>query len=328
MHKMKEEIVNYFKSLQDTICRGLEEAEDSVKFVEDNWTREGGGGGRTRVIQHGNVIEKGGVNFSEVFGPAPGFLSKKPSLFFASGVSLVIHPKSPMVPIIHMNVRYLNVSPQPFLPEERGDSHQADGERCWFGGGIDLTPMYVDEADAIYFHETLKATCDRFHPAFYPEFKQWADDYFFIKHRNETRGIGGIFFDDLASPLSPFSRSKWGGGGGIERSDMGMGQLFEFVMAVGNVFLPIYTHLIRKNKNKPFGEKEKKWQLLRRGRYAEFNLVYDRGTKFGLETNGRTESILMSLPPQANWVYNFMPDKNSEEEKTTFSLKKGVEWVK
>jgi coproporphyrinogen III oxidase len=299
---MKEEVVAYFKSLQDTICKGLEQADGSVKFAEDKWTREEGGGGRTRIIQNGNVIEKGGVNFSEVFGPAPEFLSKEPSTFFASGVSLVIHPKSPMVPIIHMNVRYLQLqTPNSTLPTSE-----------WFGGGIDLTPIYIDESDAIYFHQTLKATCDRFHPSFYSEFKKWADDYFFIKHRNETRGIGGIFFDHV----------------GKEEKELKipMGQFFEFVQAVGNVFLPIYTHLIRKNKDKAFGEKEKNWQLLRRGRYAEFNLVYDRGTKFGLETNGRAESILMSLPPQANWVYNFVPEKNSLEEKTLAMLKKGITW--
>lgn len=305
---MKAEIIEYFKSLQDTICKGLEQADGNAKFVEDKWTRDGGGGGRTRVIQNGNVIEKGGVNFSEVFGPAPKFLSKEPATFFASGVSLVIHPKSPMVPIIHMNVRYLEVTPAFPLKGETGKG------AAWFGGGIDLTPIYIDEADAIYFHQTLKATCDRFHPSFYSEFKKWADDYFFIKHRNETRGIGGVFFDHV--------------GQDEKQLKIPLGQFFEFVQAVGNVFLPIYTHLIRKNKDKSFGEKEKQWQLLRRGRYAEFNLVLDRGTKFGLETNGRTESILMSLPPQANWAYNFIPEKNSAEEKTLFLLKKGIDWAK
>ncbi|TAL61234.1 MAG: oxygen-dependent coproporphyrinogen oxidase [Bacteroidetes bacterium] len=307
----KGDIVQYFQSLQDTICKGLEQADGLEKFQEDKWIREGGGGGRTRVIQNGNVIEKGGVNFSEVFGPAPELLSKEPATFFASGVSLVIHPKSPMVPIIHMNVRHLSLQ-TPNSPLRTSE---------WFGGGIDLTPIYVDEADAIYFHRTLKATCDRFHPSFYPEFKKWADDYFFIKHRNETRGIGGIFFDHIASPPTPLQKER----GVIQ--DVGWGQLFEFVQAIGNVFLPIYTHLIRKNKGKIFGEKEKQWQLFRRGRYAEFNLIYDRGTKFGLETNGRAESILMSLPPQANWAYNFLPEKNSSEEKMLAMLKKGFEWV-
>jgi len=324
---MKEDIVSYFKSLQDTICKGLEQADGRSNFSEDVWTRDEGGGGRTRVIQNGNVIEKGGVNFSEVFGAAPDFLSKEPANFFASGVSIVMHPKSPMVPIIHMNVRYLEITPLPALPKgERASAPPSSplGEMregvAWFGGGIDLTPIYVDEGDALYFHQTLKATCDRFHTSFYPEFKKWADDYFFIRHRNETRGIGGIFFDHLASPPTPLLKER----GVIQ--DVGWGQLFEFVQAIGNVFLPMYTHLIRKNKDKVFTEKEKQWQLLRRGRYAEFNLVYDRGTKFGLETNGRTESILMSLPPQANWMYNFVPEKNSEEEKTLSFLKKGVKW--
>jgi len=301
---MKEEVVRYFKSLQDSICKGLELADGSSKFQEDIWARKGGGGGKTRVIQNGNVIEKGGVNFSEVFGDTPDFLSKEPKTFFASGVSIVIHPRSPMVPIIHMNVRYLQL-------QTLNAEHETTE---WFGGGIDLTPIYVDYADAIYFHQTLKATCDRFHPSFYPELKKWADDYFFIKHRNETRGIGGIFFDHI--------------GKDEKQLKIPLGQFFEFVMAVGNVFLPIYAHLIRKNKDKIFTEKEKQWQLLRRGRYAEFNLVHDRGTKFGLETSGRTESILMSLPPQANWEYNFIPGKNSAEEQTLGLLKKGIDWIK
>ncbi|MFI5163718.1 MAG: oxygen-dependent coproporphyrinogen oxidase [Bacteroidia bacterium] len=294
----KEDIVSCFKNLQETICKGLEQADGKAKFSEDNWERSGGGGGRSRVIQNGNVIEKGGVNFSEVFGDAPDFLSKELNTkdsglktFFASGVSLVIHPQSPMVPIIHMNVRYLQL-----------------GTTEWFGGGIDLTPIYVDEEDAKYFHQTLKATCNRFHPSFYPEFKKWADEYFFIKHRNETRGIGGIFFDHV--------------GRDEKEMKIPLGQFFEFVQAVGNIFLPIYTHLIRKNKDKSLGEKEKQWQLLRRGRYAEFNLVYDRGTKFGLETSGRTESILMSLPPQANWAYNFIPEKEFGGRKNVVFVEK------
>lgn len=309
---MKNEVVEYFKLLQDSICKGLEQLDGSAKFREDLWQREGGGGGRTRVIENGNVFEKGGVNFSEVFGKAPEFMKSEilnPGAedFFASGVSLVIHPKSPMVPIIHMNVRYLELSPSPVVGE-------GQGVKSWFGGGIDLTPVYVDEDDAKYFHQTLKTTCNRFHSDFYPDFKKWADEYFFIRHRNETRGVGGIFFDHIGREPKTLK--------------IPLGQFFEFVMAVGNVFLPIYTHLVRKNKDKQFTEKEKKWQLLRRGRYAEFNLVYDRGTKFGLETNGRTESILMSLPPQANWVYNFIPEKDSAEEKTLSLLKKEVDWAK
>ena len=308
----KEDIVSYFKELQDKICQGLEQADGKAKFSEDRWERSGGGGGRSCIIQNGTVIEKGGVNFSEVFGIAPDFLSKElssgispsqPASFHATGVSIVIHPQNPWVPIIHMNVRYLEILNQ-----------------YWFGGGIDLTPIYVNEKDAVYFHQALKNTCDKFHSSFYPEFKKWADDYFFIKHRNETRGIGGIFFDHLSSaPLSP--------SGGRDRG-LSQDMIFEFVQAIGNLFLPTYVYLLQKNKNIPFGEKEKNWQLLRRGRYAEFNLVYDRGTKFGLETGGRSESILMSLPPEVKWIYNFIPEKNSPEEKTLSLLAKGNEWAK
>lgn len=315
----KEDIVSYFKGLQNTICQGLEQADGKEKFYEDKWERSGGGGGRSRILQNGAVIEKGGVNFSEVFGIAPDFLSKElssgfsssqPASFHATGVSIVIHPHNPWVPIIHMNVRYLEIlNPQSLILNQ-----------YWFGGGIDLTPIYVNEEDAVYFHNALKNTCDKFHLSFYPEFKKWADDYFFIKHRNETRGIGGIFFDHLSStPLSPSE----GHGKGLSQ-DM----IFEFVQSIGNLFLPTYTTLLQKNKNIPFGEKEKNWQLIRRGRYAEFNLVYDRGTKFGLETGGRSESILMSLPPEVKWIYNFIPEKNSPEEKTLSLLRKGNEWAR
>lgn len=299
----KEQITDWFKSLQDNICKSLEQEDGKAKFQEDNWTREEGGGGRTRVIQHGNVIEKGGVNFSAVHGKLPQqihseILSGKPlnsePNFYATGVSIVIHPNNPMVPIIHMNVRYFEM----------------DGGRWWFGGGIDLTPHYVNEEDAKFFHTALKTACDNHHPTYYPEFKKWADDYFFIPHRNETRGIGGIFFDKLTA--TPQLTKE---------------QLFAFVQNVGNTFAPTYVQLMNKNKNKPCTEANKQWQLLRRGRYVEFNLVYDKGTKFGLETNGRIESILMSLPETAGWLYNFTPQKNSAEEKTIGFLKKGIEWV-
>jgi coproporphyrinogen III oxidase len=299
----KEQITDWFKSLQNNICKALEQEDGKAKFQEDNWTREEGGGGRTRVIQHGNVIEKGGVNFSAVHGELdPKIFSetlsttnnKQPTTnFYATGVSIVIHPNNPMVPIIHMNVRYFEMS----------------NGVWWFGGGIDLTPHYVNEEDAKFFHTALKTACDKHNPDYYPKFKKWADDYFFITHRNETRGIGGIFFDKLtASP------------------EVSKEQLFEFVKDVGNTFSPTYVQLMNKNKNKLFTEANKQWQLLRRGRYVEFNLVYDKGTKFGLETNGRIESILMSLPETAGWLYNFTPQKNSEEEKMLTFLKKGIEW--
>lgn len=295
----KESIETYFCSLQDEICRGLEKADGKGKFEEDLWKRPEGGGGRTRIISGGNIIEKGGVNFSAVDGPCPDFLRKEAGIkeneeatFYATGVSLVIHPLSPMVPIIHMNVRYLKA-----------------GNLEWFGGGIDLTPHYIFEEDAKFFHKHLKKVCDEHNPSYYPEFKKWADEYFYIKHRCETRGIGGIFFDRLSATDS-----------------INIEERFKFVQSVGNSFLPAYLPLIEKNKDKKYTEANRQWQLLRRGRYVEFNLVYDRGTKFGLLTNGRTESILMSLPPTANWEYANSPAKDSLEEKTLALLKKGIDW--
>lgn len=311
----KETISEWLKNLQDSICKALEEADGSAKFKEENWNREEGGGGRTRIIKEGNVIEKGGVLFSAVSGDAPDFLFKeqqhsaspmsmlsgveaqgvktKPQ-FFATGVSIVIHPKSPMVPIIHMNIRYFEM----------------DGGVKWLGGGIDLTPHYIVEEDAKFFHTQLKNVCDKHHAHYYSKFKKWADDYFYINHRKETRGIGGIFFDRLNSD-----------------PEMSFDQNFAFWQDVGKAFAPIYTELISRNKNKTFSEKNKQWQLLRRGRYVEFNLIYDKGTKFGLETNGRVESILMSLPKLAGWEYDFKTEKNSEEERTLSLLKKGIDWV-
>ena len=310
----KEEITEWFKSLQDSICSALEQEDGKGKFEEENWTREEGGGGRTRILQNGNVIEKGGVNFSAVHGELPekiltGVLQAHTmspkasdsglptSNFYATGVSIVIHPHNPMVPIIHMNVRYFEMN----------------NGTWWFGGGIDLTPHYVNEQDASFFHNSLKGACDKHNPNYYPEFKKWADDYFFIPHRNETRGVGGIFFDRLTTPKSTSSPSKE--------------ELFAFVQEVGNAFAPIYTALMNRNKNKSFTEANKQWQLIRRGRYVEFNLVYDKGTKFGLETNGRIESILMSLPQTANWIYNFKTQPGSPEEKTLSLLKKGINWA-
>lgn len=298
----KEDISTYFKNLQDSICKELELVDGGAKFIEDVWERREGGGGRTKVIQQGNVIEKGGVAFSAVHGPMPEFLKSElthsgatAQTFFATGVSIVIHPVSPMVPIIHMNVRYFETS----------------NNIKWFGGGIDLTPHYVDESDAQFFHQQLKAVCDKHNSTYYNRFKTWADDYFFIKHRNETRGIGGIFFDQL-KPDENHTTDR----------------LFSFVKDVGELFAPIYIRFMNKNKSKPFGENEKQWQLLRRGRYVEFNLAYDRGTKFGLETNGRVESILMSLPQTASWLYNFSPRKGSKEEQTLSFLKKQINWVR
>jgi len=295
----KQQITDWFIHLQNDICEQLEKADGKGKFKEDRWERPGGGGGRSRVITEGNVIEKGGVNFSAVYGKTPSNILKALQLeeadFYATGVSIVIHPFNPMVPIIHMNVRYFEMT--------NGVS--------WFGGGIDLTPHYVDEQDARYFHTALKKVCDRHHPQYYPEFKQWADDYFYIKHRKETRGIGGIFFDRLSAT-----------------EDITLEERFAFVKDVGMLFAPVYTHFMQKNKDLPYGENEKQWQMVRRGRYVEFNLVLDKGTKFGLDTDGRTESILMSLPPQAQWHYNFQPEAESREAATLELLRKNINWIK
>ncbi|MDI9873187.1 oxygen-dependent coproporphyrinogen oxidase [Flectobacillus rivi] len=295
----KEEIKLYFEGLQDQICAALEQADGAAKFHEDLWIREAGGGGRSRVIQKGNVIEKGGVMFSAVWGDLHEKMLASMGLkekvdFFATGVSIVIHPQSPKVPIIHMNVRYFEMSNGVF----------------WFGGGIDLTPHYIVDEDAQWFHQQLKDACDKHNVEYYPKFRTWADDYFFNTHRNETRGIGGIFFDYQKVDET---RDK--------------NQLFEFVKSIGEAFAPIYTYYMNKNKDIPYTEREKEFQALRRGRYVEFNLVHDRGTKFGLETNGRTESILMSMPPMAQWVYNYQAEEGSEEERTLSLLKKGIEWV-
>lgn len=291
-------IQKYFEGLQDDICHQLEVADGVGKFHQDVWERPGGGGGRTRIFQ-GKHIEKGGVNFSAVQGPLPEKIGKALRLeaadFFATGVSIVLHPASPKVPIIHMNVRYFELSTGVW----------------WFGGGIDLTPHYIDRDDASVFHQKLKAVCDQHHQDYYPRFKIWADDYFYLKHRKETRGIGGIFFDRLSS-TPEFTK----------------GQRFAFVKSVGEAFCPIYVPILHKHKDEPFTEKEKEWQMLRRGRYVEFNLVWDKGTKFGLDTDGRTESILMSLPPVANWVYSHQVEEGSAEADTLSLLRKGVDWLR
>jgi coproporphyrinogen III oxidase len=291
-------ISEWFKSLQDDICLQISEADGKGKFEEDQWERPGGGGGRSRVIIGGNIIEKGGVNFSAVYGHTPENILKALQLeqtnFFATGVSIVLHPQNPMVPIIHMNVRYFEMTNGVY----------------WFGGGIDLTPHYIVADDARFFHQQLKHVCDTHDLSYYPKFKAWADDYFYLKHRDETRGIGGIFFDRLSEDVK-HSKEK----------------LFDFVKSVGNAFAPIYTHLMKKNANIPYHDEHKNWQMLRRGRYVEFNLVWDKGTKFGLDTDGRTESILMSMPPQAQWHYNFQPKSGSAEEKTLNLLRKNIDWL-
>ncbi|MBC7451495.1 MAG: oxygen-dependent coproporphyrinogen oxidase, partial [Cytophagales bacterium] len=262
----KEAIEKKFKEIQDHICIKLEQADGKGMFQTDEWTRSEGGGGRSRIMNNGHSIEKGGVNFSAVYGEMPDVVLNALKLskadFYATGVSIVMHTSNPWIPIIHMNIRYFEMT----------------NGTWWFGGGIDLTPHYVVKEEAVEFHTRLKEVCDQFHETFYAEFKVWADKYFFIKHRGESRGVGGIFFDRLG-----------------EQAPVGKEQLFDFVCALGYLFPEMYTKLIAEHKDKPFSEEERIWQKVRRGRYVEFNLVYDKGTKFGLDTNGRIESILMSL---------------------------------
>ncbi|MBE8715350.1 oxygen-dependent coproporphyrinogen oxidase [Sphingobacterium hungaricum] len=295
----KEQIAQEYQKIQDEICTALEKLDGKAHFVEEVWEREGGGGGRTRIIQNGNVFEKGGVNFSAVYGKLPEPIKKAFGVdeddFFACGVSIVIHPNNPFVPIIHMNIRYFELNEQV----------------RWFGGGIDLTPHYIQDADATYFHQALKTVSDKHSPTFYADFKTWADNYFFIKHRNETRGIGGVFYDKLTP----------------EKTGLSYDELFAYSCDLGRTFAPTYSEIVNRNRDKSYSDREKEWQFLRRGRYVEFNLVYDAGTKFGLETNGRIESILMSLPKQANWFYDFKTEAGSEEERTLSLLKKDIDWL-
>ncbi|HYV03392.1 MAG TPA: oxygen-dependent coproporphyrinogen oxidase [Blastocatellia bacterium] len=287
----------FFSSLQDEICGALETLDGQAKFRQDVWQREEGGGGRTRVLEAGAVFEKAGVNFSEVHGSFDeSFASRLPvgegREFFATGISLVLHPLNPFVPTVHANFRYL----------ERGSSG-------WFGGGSDLTPYYPFVEDAVHFHRILKDACDRFDPTYYPRFKKWCDEYFFIKHRNETRGVGGIFFDYLTGE-SDDTASVPDAQPALAHD---LESVFGFVEGAGRAFLQAYQPIVERRKNEPYTERERQFQLIRRGRYAEFNLVYDRGTHFGLETRGRTESILMSLPPLVRWVYDYKPEPGTRE---------------
>jgi coproporphyrinogen III oxidase len=301
----KEQISANYQQIQDEICAALELVDGKAKFEEELWEREGGGGGRTRIIQNGDIFEKGGVNFSAVHGQLSENMKKALQVesddFFATGVSIVIHPNHPMVPIIHMNIRYFE------MPSSFGSENKPVR---WFGGGIDLTPHYIIDADAQYFHSNIKTVCDAYYHDFYHRFKLWADDYFYIKHRNETRGIGGIFYDRLTA-----------------NDEISWDSIFEFSKVLGRSFIPIYTELVKRNRNKSFTQQQQEWQYQRRSRYTEFNLVYDAGTKFGLETNGRIESILMSLPPTAKWLYNYQAVAGSEEERTLQLLKKGINWA-
>jgi coproporphyrinogen III oxidase len=296
-----EKVKQYLLKLQDNICQTLELVDGKGYFVEDNWQRELGGGGRTRVLTGGKFIEQGGVNFSHVFGgklPASA-TAARPELvgrsFQAVGVSLVIHPHNPFVPTTHANVRF-------FIAEKEGEEPV-----WWFGGGFDLTPFYPFYEDVMHWHTVANKLCQPFGDNVYPEYKKWCDDYFYLKHRDETRGVGGLFFDDLNKQ-------------GFEKS-------FKFMQAVGNGFLDAYVPIVEKRKDIFFGQKERDFQLYRRGRYVEFNLVHDRGTLFGLQTGGRTESILMSMPPLARWEYCYEPEPESKEADLYANYLHPREWL-
>ena len=285
---LRERVQNFFDILQDEICQRIEEIDGKARFHEDRWTHIDRGGGRTRVLERGAVFEKAGVNTSSVGGILPESLArqlrKKVQGYTATGISVIFHPESPMIPTVHLNLRYVEL--------ERGDA--------WFGGGTDLTPYYPYPDDVAHFHRVLKGTCDRHDPTYYPKFKQWCDEYFFLKHRNEARGVGGIFFDYLRGDGE---------------------KLFTFVQDTGRAFLPAYVPIVERRRGEPWSEREKEFQLIRRGRYVEFNLVYDRGTLFGLETKGRIESILVSLPPFVMWRYGYQPEPDSREAELEQFLK-------
>ncbi|GAB1265399.1 oxygen-dependent coproporphyrinogen oxidase [Aurantivibrio infirmus] len=295
-------VKDYLLSLQDDICAKLSSEDGKASFKEDKWARDADFGGRTRVIVDGGVIEKGGVNFSHVRGEKlpPSATESRPELagrgFEAMGVSLVIHPHNPYVPTSHANVRFLIV-----------DSDQDEEPAWWFGGGYDLTPYYGVEEDCVAWHQTAKAACEPFGENIYPHFKEWCDNYFYLKHRNEARGIGGLFFDDF--------------------NELGFEKSFALMRSIGSSYIDAYLPIVQKRKNTAYGERERNFQLYRRGRYVEFNLVFDRGTHFGLQSGGRTESILMSLPPLVRWEYDWQAEANSPEAELTESFLPPRNWV-
>jgi coproporphyrinogen III oxidase len=296
-----EAVKTYLLGLQDSICAALAAEDGEASFREDDWQRPGGGGGRSRVLADGAVFEKAGVNFSHVAGDAlpPSASAQRPELagrsFQAMGVSLVIHPENPYVPTSHANVRL-------FIAEKEGAEPV-----WWFGGGFDLTPYYGYGEDCQHWHRVAREACKPFGSDVYPRFKQWCDEYFYLKHRGEARGIGGLFFDDL---------NEWD----FQTS-------FDFMRAVGDAFLEAYLPIVQRRREVPWGEREKQFQLYRRGRYVEFNLVYDRGTLFGLQSDGRTEAILMSLPPLVRWEYDYHPEPGSEEARLTEYFLQAKDWA-
>lgn len=310
------------KNLQDEICTKLAALDGSSTFLEESWQRQEGGGGRSRVMKAGELLEQGGVNFSEIWGDnlPPSILVQRPEAaghrFYATGTSMVLHPNNPYIPTVHLNYRYFEAGPV-----------------WWFGGGIDLTPYYPFQEDVVRFHQTLKDACDQHHPDYYPTFKPWCDEYFYLKHRQETRGVGGIFFD-YQDGRGKLYRGPNPEGVAAQYSDR-LGEVeerswedvFAFVQSCGAAFLPAYTPIIEARRDMPYGDRERQFQLYRRGRYVEFNLVYDRGTIFGLQTNGRTESILMSLPPLVRWEYSYSPEPDTLEAELYNIYLKPQNWL-
>ena len=306
--------------LQDSICSGLEKLDGEGSFQEESWVRPEGGGGRSRVLREGALLEQGGVNFSEVQGEnlPPSILNQRPEAaghpWYAVGTSMVLHPRNPYIPTVHLNYRYFEAGPV-----------------WWFGGGADLTPYYPFLEDAKHFHRTLKGACDSVNPAYYPVFKPWCDEYFFLKHRNETRGIGGIFYD-YQSPggaiyKGPDAQGPVAAVGSEQVPERDWESLFQLASACGNAFLPSYVPIAERRQGLSYGDRERQFQLYRRGRYVEFNLVFDRGTIFGLQTNGRTESILMSLPPLVRWEYGYSAEPGSREALLTDVFTRPQDWL-
>ncbi|MGF1538467.1 MAG: oxygen-dependent coproporphyrinogen oxidase [Elainellaceae cyanobacterium] len=318
----KSRVSAFMKALQDEICQALQNLDGKGTFQQDAWERDGGGGGRSRVIKDGRVFEQGGVNFSEIWGKTlpPSIVAQRPEAeghpFYATGTSMVLHPRNPHVPTVHLNYRYFEAGPV-----------------WWFGGGIDLTPYYPVDEDVVQFHRTLKAACDAHHPEYYPTFKPWCDEYFYLKHRGEMRGVGGIFFD-YQDGQGRLYRGPHPDKAAAQHSDR-LGDVeprsweavFNFVESCGKAFLPAYVPIVERRQDQSYGDRQRQFQLYRRGRYVEFNLVYDRGTIFGLQTNGRTESILMSLPPLVRWEYGYSPEPETPEARLYEVFLRPQDWV-
>lgn len=302
---IKERFHSFITALQDDICSSLEKFEDQTKFQTDQWERPGGGGGVSRVMEEGNVFEKAGVNISTVHGELPSLIKKRfdvdEGYFWAGGLSLIVHPRSPMIPTVHANYRYF---------ELYSDESREEVRDCWFGGGADLTPYYLWDDDAIHFHKVFKKACDIHGSELYPRFKEQCDEYFYNSHRGEARGVGGLFFDYLR-PDEDRMAEDW----------------YDFTTEAGRTFLDAFLPIVERRIDEPYGEKERYFQEVRRGRYVEFNLLHDRGTLFGLKTDGRTESVLMSLPPRVRWVHDFEPGPESREAHLLEVLKNPVNWV-